>query len=158
MAQSHVPPVQERRPEAALSLALRGVGAFFIAFFVFAFVGSVTEMTEPRFLYRMLGWGGPGDPEEQMMSAIYVVWGGWLWAAARSPERHRLFVDFTIAANAAHGAVMFVQAVALHDEHGHLHGDVLLWILVVVVLAVPRAMTRSSRFHDDQRSMEQAEV
>lgn len=138
------PPSQRSLPGTALTLALRAVGTFFIAFFLFAFIGSLTEMTEPRLLYRMLGWASPGDPEEQMISAIYLVWGSFLWAAARAPERHRLFIDFTIAANAAHGAVMLVQALAMQGEHGHLHGDVLLWVLVVVALAVPRVATRSS--------------
>jgi hypothetical protein len=45
---------------------------------------------------------------EAMMSAVYVVWAVMLWRASYDPPTHRLFLDFTIWANAAHGLVMLV--------------------------------------------------
>lgn|SRR5512134_896141 len=45
---------------------------------------------------------------ESMMTAIYLVWAVMLWRASGDPARHRLFVDFTIWATAAHAIVMLV--------------------------------------------------
>ena len=45
---------------------------------------------------------------ESMMAAIHIVWGVMLWRASDNPARHRLFIDFTIWANAAHGLVMLI--------------------------------------------------
>lgn len=45
---------------------------------------------------------------ESMMTAIYVVWAVMLWRASGDPAKHRLFVDFTIWATAAHAVVMLV--------------------------------------------------
>lgn len=45
---------------------------------------------------------------EAMMTAVYVVWAVMLWRASYDPPRHRLFLDFTLWANAAHGLVMLI--------------------------------------------------
>ena len=45
---------------------------------------------------------------ESMLTAIHLVWAVMLWRAADDPERHPLFLDFTIWANAAHGLVMLI--------------------------------------------------
>lgn len=45
---------------------------------------------------------------ESMMAAIHIVWAVMLWRAADHPANHRLFIDFTIWANAAHGLVMII--------------------------------------------------
>ncbi len=72
-----------------------------------------------------------------MLSAVYIVWGLFLWLTAKDPLRHRLFLDFTIAANAAHFGVMLEQGIVTEGEHTHLVGDVLLgWLLVIVLAAV----------------------
>lgn len=45
---------------------------------------------------------------ESMLAAIHVVWAVMLWRASGQPERHLLFIDFTIWANAAHALVMLI--------------------------------------------------
>lgn len=45
---------------------------------------------------------------EAMMTAIHIVWAVMLWRASNDPVTHRLFIDFTMWANAAHGLVMIV--------------------------------------------------
>jgi hypothetical protein len=45
---------------------------------------------------------------ESMMAAIHVVSAVMLWRAADDPAHHRLFIDFTLWANAAHGLVMLI--------------------------------------------------
>ena len=49
-------------------------------------------------------------PYECMMTAIHLVWAVMLWRASDDPAQHRLFIDFTIWANAAHGVVMLIAA------------------------------------------------
>ena len=66
----------------------------------------------------MLAPGGPLAPllrfqpynanYESMMAAIHLVWAVMLWRAADNPAHHRLFIDFTLWANAAHGLVMLI--------------------------------------------------
>jgi hypothetical protein len=45
---------------------------------------------------------------ESMLAAIYIVWAAMLWRASYHPADHRLFIDFTIWASAAHGLVMLI--------------------------------------------------
>jgi len=129
----------------SVSTALRVVGATFVVFFVVAFVASATKMTNPDLLYRMLGWGSPGDAEEQMLSIIYIVWGIFLWRAAKDPFKNALFIDFTIAANVAHFGLMAVQSFVFPDEHTHLYGDVLIGFIVLAILAVPWFAARGAQ-------------
>ena len=119
----------------ALALVLRFVGAAFIVVFGLIFLASVTETDTPELLYRLFAWGDVGDAEEQMLAAVYLVWGVFLWVAARAPLEHRLFIDFTIAANLAHAAVMAVQSFTYQGEHAHLWGDVVILFVVMGVLA-----------------------
>lgn len=117
-----------------LSLALRTIGGLFVVFFVVAFIASAMKVSTPEILYRMLGWGDVGDAEEQMISVVYVVWGIFLWLAARDPRRNRLFIDFTLVANLAHFGLMGIQSFT-YGEHTHLYGDVLLGFLILGMLA-----------------------
>lgn len=76
-----------------------------------------------------------------MISTIYLVWGAFLWRAASQPFRHRLFIDFTVAANAAHFGLMFLQGLLIPGEHIHLAGDVLLgWasLLPLMLFWIPQ--------------------
>jgi hypothetical protein len=119
-----------------LPTVIRVVAVAFIVFFTLAFVAAATESEPPGPLYEMFGWGSIGDAEEMMIAAIYIVWGFFLWRTAKDPASHRLFLDFTVAANAAHFGVMFVQAIVMHGEHVHLVGDVLIgWLLLIVLAA-----------------------
>ena len=119
---------------ARLSLVLRAIGALFVLFFVTAFIASAMKISTPDLLYRMLGWGSVGDAEEQMISIVYIVWGLFLWVAARDPLRNRLFIDFTLVANLAHFGLMGIQSFT-YGEHTHLYGDVLLGFLILAALA-----------------------
>jgi hypothetical protein len=115
---------------------VRITGAVFSAFFTIAFVASATSTRAPGLLYEMFGWGSVGDAEEMMLSAVYIVWGVFLWFAARDPAQNRVFIDFTIAANIAHFTVMGIQAIVMDGERMHLLGDVPLGFLLVIALSV----------------------
>lgn len=118
-----------------LAWVLRGLGAYFVIFFVGIFVASATKVTSPELLYRMLGWGSPGDAEEQMLAIVYIVWGLFLWRAADDPARNRLFIDFTLIANIAHAGLMVIQAFTYSGEHTHLMGDIPVGFAILAVLA-----------------------
>ena len=45
---------------------------------------------------------------ESMMASVYIVLAVMLWRASDDPAKHRLFIDFAIWANAAHGLVMVI--------------------------------------------------
>jgi hypothetical protein len=119
----------------ALTLVLRVTAVAFVVVFTLLFLASATRTDTPELLYRLFAWGHVGDAEEQMLAVVYIVWGACLWVAARAPERHRLFIDFTILANLAHATVMAVQSFTYRGEHAHLWGDVVILYVVMGVLA-----------------------
>jgi hypothetical protein len=55
-------------------------------------------------------WGGVGDHVAPMLLAVYVVWSVYIIKAARDPVAQRLFLEFTVWANVAHGVVMIPHA------------------------------------------------
>ena len=121
---------------ARARLAIRFLGVAFVVFFTIAAAASITRTRTPEILYHMFGWGSVGDAEEVMISAIYIVWGIFLWTAAKEPAKHRVFLDFTVVANAAHFGVMAVQAILMEGERTHLVGDVLVgWVLLIAFAA-----------------------
>ena len=126
----------DRPGERPVRIVLRVLGATFVLFFALGFVRSSLRLDAPELVDRLFQWGELGNAEEQMISAIYVVWGVFMWLAAADPFRHRLFVDFTLIGNAVHFAVMSIQALAFEGEHLHLAGDVLIgWLLVATLAA-----------------------
>jgi hypothetical protein len=81
--------------------------------------------------------GGGGQDYELMIAVIYLVWGAFLWRAAVEPLRHRLFIDFTVAANVGHFGLMLLQSLLLTGERMHLAGDVLLgWLCLIPVIVL----------------------
>jgi hypothetical protein len=123
--------------ERLLPTVIRAVAAIFVVFFTIGLISSATESEPPGLIRDLFAWGSIGDAEEMMLSAVYIVLGLFLWQTAKDPLRHRLFIDFAIAANAAHFLVMLVQGIVMEGEHMHLVGDVLLgWLLVAALLAV----------------------
>ena len=119
-----------------LTTVIRVIAVIFIVFFSIALVASATKTQAPGLLNELFAWGSIGDAEEMMISAIYIVWGAFLWAAAKDPLAHRFFIDFTVAANAAHFGLMFIQAIVMEGEHRHLVGDVLVGWLLLLGLAL----------------------
>lgn len=125
----------ERPGQRPVGIVLRVLGTLFVVFFALALIRSAGRFDAPELIDRLFQWGELGNAEEQMISAIYIVWGVFMWLAAGEPLRHRLFVDFTLIGNAVHFAVMSVQALAFEGEHLHLAGDVLIGWLLVAALA-----------------------
>lgn len=68
-----------------------------------------------------------------MFTAIFVVWGFFLWKAAEKPEENRSFISFTIYATIAHIAAMLVIGIVRTADFIHLLVD-------AVALSVPLAL------------------
>lgn len=130
-----------------LPLVLRLAGVSFIVFFGIALLGILTSLDKTmlqsgpgQLLMRLVRWGqqgGGGEHYELMISAIYIVWGAFLWKVAANPLGNKVFLDFTVTANLAHFGLMFLQGLLMQGEHIHLLGDVLLgWLLLGVLMAV----------------------
>ena len=45
---------------------------------------------------------------ESMLTVIHLTWAVMLWRASGAPEKHALFIDFTMWANGAHGVLMLI--------------------------------------------------
>ena len=123
-----------------LSLALKILAIFFWWYGV-VFVLSVAPLLGVS-LPSILAPEYRGDAYawdfELMFTLIFVVWGYYLWIASRTPEQHKLFIDFTIAATFAHIAGMLVIGLLRPDDFWHLLKD-------AVALAIPLGLVLYTR-------------
>lgn len=128
-------------PPAWVSTVLRANAVLFVAFFGFAFIAVALEIPLGEQLENLTQWGQHGRAYELMITSVYTVWGFYLWAAARSPREHRLFLGFTVTANVVHFSVMLLEAIFMPHEHLHLLGDVLVgWVSVISIAVAVRAL------------------
>ena len=133
-----------------ISRVLRANALLYIGFFGAAFVVVAAEIPLGHQLEAMTQWGEHGRAYELMITSIYTVWGAYLWAAARSPREHRLFLSFTVTANLVHFTVMLLGGILMEGEHLHLVGDVLVGWLSVSSLAVAVLALRTGMKGYDQ--------
>ena len=119
-----------------LEVTLKAVGACFVGFFGLAFALIATGVPVTGTLAALTRWGHGGESYELMITALYVVWGVYLWRAGRDPGAHASFIDFTLAANIVHFGVMLALGLAVEGEHVHMVGDVLWgWVAIVAIAA-----------------------
>jgi hypothetical protein len=125
------------RAAAWLPVMLRLTAVGYLAFFVPNLILATTHRigTLPPVLGKLFDWGAGGDEIAIMFSTVYIVWAIFLLASARDPSANRLFLDFNLAANGAHFAVMLAMAVAMPDEHQHIAGVLLLGMITTVPVA-----------------------
>ena len=71
---------------------------------------------------------------EAMYAVVNVVWGVFCWKASAQPEKHSLFVSFTIWANIFHPIVMTTVGIFRPGDFFHLLGDSLVLFLPAVML------------------------
>lgn len=71
---------------------------------------------------------------EAFFTAIYLVWGVYLWKAAKNPEKSALFIKFTVWANFAHAFTMIVVGILRPDEFYHLLTDSIVFIVPSLAL------------------------
>ncbi len=117
-----------------LAVVIRMTAIGYLLFFVPDLVFAIAHWTNAFFDW---GEGGPNDQSIAVMFAtVYIVWALFLFASARAPLANRLFLDFNLAANSAHFAVMLAMAAAMSAEHRHLVGVAALGLLTTVPMAV----------------------
>lgn len=118
-----------------LPRALRLLSLFFFWYLV-VFVLSILPLVgvqippilQPEYRGTAYAWDF-----ELMFTAIFVVWGFFLWKAAEKPEENRSFISFTIYATIAHIAAMLVIGIVRTADFIHLLVD-------AVALSVPLAL------------------
>lgn len=123
-----------------LSLLLRVGGAAMVAFFVAAAAAVLLDVNSlidesAGVLGRLGAWSDhEGYEYVLMLSAIYIVWGIFVWRAAADPLANASLVQFTIAGNFAHMAVMGAMALTDDEHRLHLVGDVPLGLALPIAL------------------------
>src|SRR5271154_896952 len=121
------------RAAAWLPTMIRLTATGYLAFFVPNLVMAMSNRASTVFDW---GQGGSDDRAVRVMFAtVYLVWAVYLFACARAPQSNRLFLDFNLAANAAHFGVMLIMAVTMRHEHTHIVGVLLLGLLSTAPLA-----------------------
>ncbi len=127
-------PTRSSRAASWLPVMIRLTAVGYLLFFVPDLVFAISHRANALF-----DWGerGPHDRAIAVMFAtVYIVWALFLFASARAPLANRLFLDFNLAANSAHFAVMLAMAAAMSDQHRHLMGVVALGLLTTVPMAM----------------------
>ncbi|GAC1372269.1 MAG: hypothetical protein NVS3B3_15470 [Aquirhabdus sp.] len=111
-----------------------------LAFIFGAMVVAVSAFGMPvsDLLARIFRWNmDPAEfPPAAMLGSIYVVWAVFIWISARNPRANQLFIDFTVAGNAAHGLIMIYMALTMHGMIEHLYTDTLLLIIGVPIMLI----------------------
>ncbi len=108
-----------------LKVSLRILALFFWWYLV-VFVLSIAPLLgislpiwfTPEFRGQSYAWDF-----ELMFTAIFFVWGYFLWRAATQPLEHRSFILFSIWATVAHIAAMLVVGLIRVEDFQHLLTD-----------------------------------
>lgn len=112
-----------------LQVAMRLFGAGFVvstAFVGLALVLDLGIVGEGTFLEWFFFWQPRNVSYELMLIAMLGAWGVFLWRAARDPQEHRFFIDFSLLFLGLHALVMAYTALVVEGEVHHLITDVFL--------------------------------
>ena len=106
---------------------------------VLVLLGATCLLLYPLAIVWPSGWawhaGSPSASHYFMMIVgIYATLGIFLIRAARNPAANRSLGWFTVWSSVVHGAVMAVQSMSDHSQHGHLWGDVPALLIGALVL------------------------
>lgn len=101
--------------------------AYFVAMLVLNHLGSnLLDFTLRGGEYR---WDF-----EAFFTAIYLVWGAYLWKAAKNPGKAELFIQFTIWASLAHAFAMIAVGLLRSEEFTHLLTDSIVFMVPSLLL------------------------
>jgi hypothetical protein len=87
---------------------------------------------------RFMRWEPLAKHIELMLEGVYLVWGVFMFRAARNPIQNLSFIDFTIWANLVHGLIMIPQAYAMPGFHYKVFTDVAYCLVLAGGLFVLR--------------------
>jgi len=132
----HTPTTSDVRMRR-LATGLRIIAVGWVMFFATAIIVTLFDLIDAHSTVgRLVMWGHGGEDYVLMIATINIVMGIFLFRSASDPLRHRFFLDFVLAANAAHMAVMLIEGIARPDERLHLVGDIPAGIMPTLVLAI----------------------
>jgi hypothetical protein len=128
---------QPSRAASWLPVMIRLTAVGYLLFFVPNLILATTHHINalPPLFARLFNWGEGADPVAVMFSTVYVVWALFLFRSGSAPLANRLFLDFNLAANAAHFGAMLIMAVTMGDQHQHTAGVLALGLITTVPLA-----------------------
>jgi hypothetical protein len=89
-------------------------------------------------------WGHGHSHYFLMIVGIYATLGVFLLLASRDPLSSRSLIWFTVWSSVVHSAIMAMQAIEDPMEHGHLIGDVLLIMAIVLAVLMPKGKVTAS--------------
>lgn len=92
---------------------------------------SLPSLITPEFRGESYAWDF-----ELMFTAIFVVWGAFLWKAASKPIEHKTFILFTLWATAAHIVAMVVVGLIRVEDFQHLLIDAVALSIPLVLVAL----------------------
>lgn len=82
-----------------------------VYFWVFGILNIfVISFTAPLVFGDLFLWHPRNIATEMMMSVLYLAMGIIMFFCAKSPEKHKSFIDFLVLANILHAIVMSVYA------------------------------------------------
>ena len=110
---------------AALKFFLRVYGVLTLTIMTLLFVGFMVQTPLLAEHGGALNWtiwndvrfGHDHAHVPPMLFIVYIVWGGFMLRASRNPQDYTSFLDFTMWANLAHGALMAAQAATDIDRY-----------------------------------------
>jgi hypothetical protein len=121
----------------ALRIFLRVYGGLSLALFSTLLLGFIVQykpLDEGQPLHWVI-WDRVTDHVGPMLFVIYMVWSVFLIRAAADPFKYRSFLDFTVWANLAHGALMIPQALGDPQYYSKFLTDI-PWILGLSVAII----------------------
>jgi len=135
-ALSHPPTASDARMRR-LTTGLRIIAVGWATFFATAIIVTLFDLIDAHSTVgKLVMWGHGGEDYVLMIATINIVMGIFLFRSASDPLQHRFFLDFVLAANAAHMTVMLIEGIARADERLHLVGDIPAGIVPTLVLAI----------------------
>ncbi|UVO11367.1 hypothetical protein NM962_15455 [Mycobacterium sp. SVM_VP21] len=110
---------------AALKFFLRVYGVLTLTIMTLLFVGFMVQTPLLAEHGGALNWtiwndvrfGHDHAHVPPMLFIVYIVWGVFMLRASRNPQDYTSFLDFTMWANLAHGALMAAQAATDIDRY-----------------------------------------
>ena len=82
--------------------------------------------------WHWLIWDRISDHVAPMLLAVYIVWSIFIIRAARDPIANKLFIDFTVWANVAHGISMIPHALMAPEYRIKFLTDI-PWVMIPAI-------------------------
>ena len=107
-----------------------------LALFTALLAGTTFKLPvfDARGALHFMFWGPLDDPVVPMLLVVYIVWSIFVIRAARDPIAHKMFIDFTVWANLAHGVVMIPHALMSSEYYVKFATDIPMVFLPAIAV------------------------